>query len=176
MGHYNFSSRKFVDFQLSQLSAQVLLRVLDYGLSYNTWNLPPLLHFKPPEDPSEKRLEVWERARHPDLEALNRMSKCQVVMQTVVVHSDVQSAAGPFGLLGDARAQIVDIAEEGKIEAFLDFADKCERKNPDARKEDFGKESNASLESRLKPIMTKQFDNQEVLPTIRPAITFRLCT
>lgn len=54
-----------------------------------------------------------------------RSSDWLVVMQFIVVHSRFEAAAatGLFGLLGDGPVQIVNVAEEARVDAFFDLAE-----------------------------------------------------
>ena len=113
-----------------------------------------------------------------DLEALQRLRQWKVVMRAVVVHSDVKTAveAGLFGLLGDARIQIVDVSEETRIEAFLELAETCERKSAVVPSQRFHRESVESMEKKLRDVVIEQFQSEELVTAMRPAIMFRLCT
>ena len=118
------------------------------------------------------------RARFRDLDALKRLSSWRVVMRVIVVHTDVKSAAATdlFGLLGDARVQLIDASDKDKIEAYLSLAENCERRIFRAVKQDFRRESSASMEETSRGAVLKQFGSEELMAAMRPVIMFRLCT
>ena len=99
-------------------------------------------------------------------------------MRVIVVHSDLKSAAatGLFGLLGDARVQLVEASEEDKLEVYFGFAENCERHNAGAIKQDFRRESAASMVDAIRATVINQFGSEELMKALRPAIMFRLCT
>jgi hypothetical protein len=103
---------------------------------------------------------------------------CLVVMQVIVVHADVKTASATrlFGLLGDARIQIVDMSEEAKVDAFYKLAEECEHKNPVSIAQDFTRRSLESVKQRLRDLIVIQFGTEELVPLMRPATMFRLCT
>lgn len=112
--------------------------------------------------------------------ALRKLPHGVIVMRVIVVHTTFENAAktGLFGLLGDACIQIVDVSDETRLNAFFDFAEKCESK-PNGyitRKQDFHRESPESVKKLLNDRLAYAFDAQaaRTLP-LRPAIMFRFC-
>lgn len=59
---------------------------------------------------------------------LQRLRHGIVVMRIIVVHTTFETAArtGLFRLLGDACIQLVDAFDGPRLNAFFDFAEKCE--------------------------------------------------
>ena len=113
-----------------------------------------------------------------DLEALERQAEWLVVLRIIVVHSDFKAAAatGLFGLLGDARVQVIEVSEEARIEAFFDLAEACERKTSVTVRQDFHRESADSMKEKLSKSIVERFRSQKLAEAMRPAIMFRLCT
>lgn len=64
------------------------------------------------------------------LETLQQLPSWKVVMRLIVVHASPHDGAktGLFGLLGDARVQLVDVSDEARMNAYFDLAEECERK------------------------------------------------
>lgn len=112
-----------------------------------------------------------------DLEAFQQLPKCLVVMRVTVIHSEVAFATktGLFGLLGDARVQIIDASEEALVESYMHFAEKCERANAVLVPQDFGREPVAWMEQKLRKVVWREFGSEGLLEIMRPAIMFRLC-
>ena len=94
------------------------------------------------------------------------------------MHSDVKSAAATnhFGLLGEARVQIVDVSEQSRIEALFSLAETCERKSRVTVSQDFSREAPGSLQRKLWKVVVEQFRSEEMAARMRPAVMFRLCT
>ena len=113
-----------------------------------------------------------------DLNALKKLTNGLVVMRVIVVHCDIKTVAGTdlFGLLGDARVQIVDVADEARIEAFFAPAESSERKSSVTIGQDFGRESANSMRQKLRAVIIAQFCSEELAAAMRPAVRFRLCT
>jgi hypothetical protein len=95
------------------------------------------------------------------------------------VHTTFENAVktGLFGLLGDACIQLVDVSDETRLNAFFDFAEKCESE-PNGyitRKQDFRRESPESVK-KLNDRLAYAFDAQAARTLhLRPAIVFRFC-
>ena len=113
-----------------------------------------------------------------DLDLLEKGSKWQVALRVVVVHTDAKTAGktGLFGILGDARVQIVDIADEAKTKAMLDFPGSCERKAPAVSPQRFSKLPVEAVEQELRDMILAEFGSKKLAASMRPAIMFRLCT
>ena len=135
-------------------------------------------HSKSPTELSMKTTSAYDRARLRAMDALQRQSSWRVVMQVIVVHTNAKTAteSNLFGLLSDARVQIVDISEEGKMASFFEFAEQCERKGSVTVPQDFRREPADSMKQRLRCVIMKQFNSKELAAKMHPAIMFRLCT
>jgi hypothetical protein len=112
--------------------------------------------------------------------ALRKLQHGVIVMRDIVVHTTFENAAktGLFGLLGDACIQLVDISDATRLNAFFDFAEKCEYE-PNGyitTKQDFHRETLQSVKKVLNDRLTYAFDAQaaRTLP-LRPAIMFKFC-
>ena len=138
---------------------------------YNNSNL----FWLPTEKSGIKPLGVEEML---DLNGLKKLAKWLVVMRVVVVHLKAQTAleTGLFGLLGEARVQIIDASEESKVGALMDLAEACERNDAVTIRQDFHRESPQSMKRMLEAIILKHFHSQELAAAVHPAIMFRLCT
>lgn len=136
--------------------------------------------------PSHSRL-FGGTERHPiltveeklDLELLKKLPVGFVVMRVIVVHCTSKAAAqrGHFGLLGDARVQVVDIAEQTKVNTLFDWAESCERHATVAQ--DFRRDGEWTvplMEQRLKARIERTYHDKQLTSALRPAIMFRLCT
>ncbi|KAJ5533341.1 hypothetical protein N7494_009893 [Penicillium frequentans] len=95
------------------------------------------------------------------IEALQRLKNGAVVMRIIVVHTTFEKAmkSGLFGLLGDAPIQLVDISDEVRIGALMDFAERCESeiKGSIIKKQDFHRDSVESVKTILKGKLSKHF-------------------
>lgn len=113
-----------------------------------------------------------------DLEAFQQLPKWLVVMRVTIIHCDFATASrtGLFGLLGDARVQIIDASNEATVEAYMGFAESCERENAVLIPQDFGREPIDSMRQKLRQVVWREFGSEQLLETIHPAIMFRLCT
>jgi hypothetical protein len=140
--------------------------------------LPPVSHYRPGTGPSDKLIISVERAKMRDFDVLKRQPNWRVVMRTVVAHSDPKTAAktGLFGLLGDAPVQIVDWSDSPRIKAYFDFAEKCEQDKSVTISQDFRRELHYSMTGKLRDVIMKQFNSEELAAAMNPAIMFRLCT
>lgn len=113
--------------------------------------------------------------------ALQRLKKGAVVMRIVVVHTTFEEAmkTGLFGLLGDAPIQLVDISDEVRVGALMDFAEKCESeiKGSIIKKQDFHRDSVESVKVILKEKLVEAFsaEGAQTLSHLYPAIMFRFC-
>lgn len=113
--------------------------------------------------------------------ALQQLRNGVVVMHIIVVHATFDAAAKPglFGLLGDACIQLVDVSDEARLNAFYDFAEKCESKTKGftSRPQDFRRQSPEQLGKTLRDNLTVTFWGQAAvdLPQLSPVIRFRFC-
>lgn len=112
--------------------------------------------------------------------ALRTLQHGVIVMRVIVVHTTFENMAktGLFGLLGDACIQLVDVSDKTRLNAFFDFAEKCESK-PNGYitgKQDFRRETPESFKKLLNDRLTYAFDAQAARTlSLRPAIMFRFC-
>ncbi|KAJ5875583.1 uncharacterized protein N7473_012930 [Penicillium subrubescens] len=112
--------------------------------------------------------------------ALRKLQNGVIVMRIIVVHTTFENAVktGLFGLLGDACIQLVDISDETRLNAFFDFAEKCESE-PNGyitRRQDFHRETPESVKKLLNDRLTYTFNAQAARTLLlRPAIMFRFC-
>lgn len=113
-----------------------------------------------------------------DLAALQKITPISIVMRVVVVHTDSTTAGktGLFGLMADARIQIVDIADADRLNALFELAELYERSAPAIFPQDFSRESLKAMHSRLRDVILNEFGSKELAGRVRPAIMFRLCT
>ncbi|KAK3708149.1 hypothetical protein LTR37_011653 [Vermiconidia calcicola] len=157
----------------NSVGGSMMIRCLDRY--FDQHDLDDEDHSPPPGTPVEWPLSPDELR---DLEALERQAKWLVVVRIVIVHSDFKAAAmtGLFGLLGDARVQVVDLSEEARVEAFFDLAKACESKTAVTIAQDFHREPADSMRERLSKSTMDRFSSQKLAEAMRPAIMFRLCT
>ncbi|OQO04760.1 hypothetical protein B0A48_09684 [Cryoendolithus antarcticus] len=112
-----------------------------------------------------------------DLELLNRRTSWQVVVHTIVVHSKIRPAAatGLFGLLGDARVQIIDVGDLSRVQQILNLAESCQHGHDITVSQDSTLETIWSAAERLREHVVSVY-KQDLTARIRPAVMFRLCT
>ncbi|KAG9951575.1 hypothetical protein KCU85_g2512, partial [Aureobasidium melanogenum] len=112
------------------------------------------------------------------IDAYKRLPSWLVVIDVVVVHSNLSSAAatGLFGLLGDAPVQIIPVSEEAKIDNFYDLAERCERGRDVTASQDFTRKSADEMRQDLRAEVWSRFKSEELVAIMHPAIMFRLCT
>lgn len=124
------------------------------------------------------RFEFLRYCSRKYLEIIQRLPRCRVVMRIFVVHASRRfgAATGLFGLLGDARVQIVDVSDQSRVDAFFDLAESCEHKGKATVRQKFRRESAEALQQELKDAVIKQFGSEGNAPEMRPAIMFRFCT
>ncbi|CAD0089599.1 unnamed protein product [Aureobasidium mustum] len=110
--------------------------------------------------------------------AFKQVPSWLVVMDTIVVQSDLRSAAatGLFGLLGDAPVQIIPISEETKINSFYNLAERCERGRNGIAPQDFTRKSADEMRQELRREVWLSFRSEDLAAIMHPAIMFRLCT
>ncbi|KAK3617411.1 hypothetical protein LTR22_026742 [Elasticomyces elasticus] len=115
-----------------------------------------------------------------DRDILRLFPSWLVVMRTIIIHSDYNSAAatGLFGLLGDAPVQVIDVAEdEAKVTAYFALAAACEKKATAIKTaQNFQQESASSMSNRQRNLVMATYRCERLAVTMRPAIMFRLCT
>jgi hypothetical protein len=115
--------------------------------------------------------------RRRDLQALRQLPQWLVVMRFVVVHCDIRTGAesGLFGLLGDARVQVVDVAAADKVQAFLNLASSCQERIHVTVMQDFQMPNVDAMSEKLDTIV-RELGYEDICAAFRPAIMFRLCT
>jgi hypothetical protein len=131
-----------------------------------------------PDPPFEPPFSPLEPQKLRDLQTLQHIPEWSVVMRTIVIHSDIATAAktGLWGLLGDARVQIVDVSDQARMKVFFDLAETCERSHPRAVRQNLCHDAEEPLKEVLRRQIMEQFHSVELTATMRPAIMFRLCT
>ena len=151
-----------------------MITYLDCGFGYPD----PFDDVTPPTTPYTPPPLRFNESR--DIEALRKLSTWLVVMRVVIVHSDLEGVVrtGLFGMLGDARVQVIDVCEEDKVEAFLSLAETCEHKSNVTVAQDFSRESVDSMMQKLRASVQKGYYSESLASELhlRPAIMFRLCT
>ncbi|KAI1080980.1 hypothetical protein F5B20DRAFT_538088 [Whalleya microplaca] len=107
---------------------------------------------------------------------LRLRSSWLVVVHIVVVHMDLEAAAtsGLFGLLCDARVQIIDLRDKRRVDAFYDLALKNKR-TTDPAGQPLDRASLASGITRLEDAVTDIY-KEKPAPAMHAAVMFRLCT
>jgi hypothetical protein len=113
----------------------------------------------------------------PILKAMRKLSTWAVVMRVIVVHADFPTAVatGLFGLLGDARVQLVHISH-ARIHSFFDLAEDGERNYPVTVRQNLRRDWVGSAGQELQDVICKAFGSKISMPTMEPVVMFRLCT
>lgn len=122
---------------------------------------------KNPEEPHEHYR--WTRSELASI-LCTRSAWTVVILPPVVIHSNTAMAAGPFGLLGDARVQVVE--DEAEMAAILALGEMPNVTiNGAFTSEDFfqGKQE-------LHIAASEVFGSRYSEVRVRPAVMFRLCT
>lgn len=126
-------------------------------------------HRARPEEPDPQFR--WTRSGLADLMRA-RASWDVVILEPVIIHADVEAAAGPFGLLADARVQLVDADDGEQINAFMAL-----EKMPGVTiGAGFGQEELATGKQELRDAVKAVFGSEDKTPALRPVVMFRLCT
>ncbi|OJJ06597.1 hypothetical protein ASPVEDRAFT_45954 [Aspergillus versicolor CBS 583.65] len=95
-----------------------------------------------------------------------------VILEPVIIHAAVEAAAGPFGLLADARVQLVDADDSERINTFMDL-----EKMPGVTiMPRLGQEDLATGKQELRDAVRAVFGSEDKAPVLRPVVMFRLCT
>ncbi|KAL3429762.1 hypothetical protein BDV09DRAFT_179783 [Aspergillus tetrazonus] len=113
----------------------------------------------------------WTRAELADL-MRTRPKWIVVVMPPVVIHADAETGAGLFGLLTDARVQLVDADDEARLAEFNGLGE-ASNVTIGAR---VGQEELALAKEELREAVNWFFGSEDKAPVMRPAVMFRLCT
>ncbi|KAL1874872.1 hypothetical protein Daus18300_003413 [Diaporthe australafricana] len=126
-------------------------------------------HRRNPDQPHDNYR--WTRSELADL-IRTRPSWTVVILPPVIVHADAETAAGLFGLLADARVQLVDADDDVKIDAFFALSTA-----PNVTiGAGFGPEDLVSAKEELRDAVEAVFGSVNSAPEMRPAVMFRLCT
>ncbi|KAL4745508.1 hypothetical protein BDW72DRAFT_211287 [Aspergillus terricola var. indicus] len=98
-----------------------------------------------------------------------------VVVLVVVIHADRKTGAesGLFGLLGDAPVQIVEVADQARIDAYFALVDAC-RAN-DAYPQEATRALAESAPPQVRGSVAGLFESQGPPSVLVPAIMFRFC-
>ncbi|BCS30627.1 2EXR domain-containing protein [Aspergillus puulaauensis] len=126
-------------------------------------------HRARPEEPDPQFR--WTRSGLADLMRA-RASWDVVILEPVIIHADAGAAAGPFGLLADARVQLVDADDGERINTFMAL-----EKMPGVTiGSGFGQEELATGKQELGDAVKAVFGSEDKTPELRPVVMFRLCT
>lgn len=118
------------------------------------------------------------------LKDLERVEHWLVILRVVILHSEDRAAAqtGLFGLLGDARVQVVPVSEQRRLSALFDLAERLdvqlevthpqnlERYSVEKYREGLAHSVRYGLETDDEQIVSN------FLKRMQPAVMFRLCT
>jgi hypothetical protein len=131
-----------------------------------------------PTAPPSKQKPPLSPSKQKDLDALTKIAEWRAVMRVIVIHCSIKTAidSGLFGLLGDARVQIVDVSDEARTAMYLQLAETCENRHQVTTHQDFSRKSVAAMEQNLRAVIMEEFDSPELAAAMRPATMFRLCT
>lgn len=113
----------------------------------------------------------WTRSELADL-MRTQTSWTVIILPPVIVHTDTKTAAGLFGLLTDARVQVVDADDEVKIKRFLALTETSHGVVGTEIEEASLRAAKDALRDAVKAI----FGSEGSAPTMSPAVMFRLCT
>lgn len=124
------------------------------------------------------------------IQALKMLSNWVVVVRMIVVHCDhtIALQSGLFGLLGDARTQLVDIDDQARLAAFIDLVRTCElglKETPPwgfdyppyIVPQEFTQETANTMRKNLEHRVVHGYKGRlsNELPPVRPVIMFRHC-
>lgn len=110
--------------------------------------------------------------------SLRRLPSYLVVTHIIIAHTDWKTgaASGLFGHLGDAPIQIIDMTDDARMNRYYDFAEKCERGSVVNPAQDFTRRTAQHAVSRMRELLIFNLNSDELLPMMKPAVMFRLCT
>lgn len=113
----------------------------------------------------------WTRAELADL-MRTRPNWTVVVLPPIVIHANAETGAGLFGLLTDARVQLVDADDEARVAEFIALGEALDVTiGPRV-----GKKELALAKEELRDAVNWFFGSEDVAPVMRPVVMFRLCT
>ncbi|KAL4735944.1 hypothetical protein BDV11DRAFT_211602 [Aspergillus similis] len=134
--------------------------------------LDSLVLFQHRSDPDELHWHYrWTRTALAEL-MRSRQSWTVVILPPVIIHANVETTAGLFGLLADVRVQLVGADEESRINEFLALGE-ASTVSIGSR---FKPEEVASTKEELQDAVRAVFGSENSAPAMRPAVMFRLCT
>jgi hypothetical protein len=110
------------------------------------------------------------------LKAMRRLSRWVIVMRVVVIHINFPTAiaTGLFGLLGDARVQLVHISNQARIHSFFDLIEDSERNRPVMVKQGLRRDLVGLAGQGLRDAIDEAFGSNISMPIMKPVIMFRL--
>ncbi|KAJ5918444.1 hypothetical protein N7466_010436 [Penicillium verhagenii] len=115
-------------------------------------------------------------------EALSGIPNLVVITKTIVIHASARYCrkTGLFGLLGDAPIQLVDLADEERLKAFFDLAEKTQKKGHVTFAQDLQRKPSEILQQEFENFLAGRlgspYNDQNPPPPMRPVRMFRLCT
>jgi hypothetical protein len=109
---------------------------------------------------------------------LERLAVVSIIMRVFVVHCDQATAAstGLFGLLGDAPVQVVDAADEVKVNTFVALTIACERKVEGTIGQDVHRKPLELMRKQVRDIALQDYRSEKMAKAMRPAYMFRHCS
>ncbi|KAL4762038.1 2EXR domain-containing protein, partial [Aspergillus foveolatus] len=122
------------------------------------------------DNPTNPHHFRWTRS---ELADLMRTWPCWrvVVLPPMIIHTNVETAAGFFGLLSDARLQLVAADDEAGIDRFLALGGRTDATvTPEFR------EQLLVAKKELRDAVKAVFESEERTPIMQPFVMFRLCT
>ena len=106
-----------------------------------------------------------------------RQSWFVMLGEPIIVHANVKTAAGMFGLLGDARIQLVRVDDKPRVERFLALSQSPGVTISPSAANVLGDTGWAASKTReLREDCAKIFGSGDVFSRMQPVIMFRLCT
>ncbi|KAI9371714.1 hypothetical protein BJX61DRAFT_12343 [Aspergillus egyptiacus] len=167
----------FVDIELGHYGLGDPVRCLMWYAALTSSGEPSIMNgllqtFQSRRDPDQPHPHYrWTRT---ELAELMRTRPCWrvVILPPVVIHADVETAAGLFGLLGDARVQLVDANDEATIQEIMALGEA-----PDVTVgAKIGPTELAEAKDELRDDVEWFFGSEDRAPVMRPVVMFRLCT
>lgn len=122
-----------------------------------------------PEEPDPECR--WTKTEFADLMRIREIWTV-VILDPVMIHADLASVGNQFGLLGDARVQVVDASDEARITELLDL----EKKPNVTIGLGFTLPALVEGKQKLRDAVNVIFGSEKDAPVMRPAVLFRLCT
>lgn len=132
-------------------------------------HLQAFQHRRNPDEPHSQYR--WTRSQLADL-MRTKQRWTVVILPPIIVHTNAETAAGLFGLLADARVQIVDADDETSINEFMKLGEASNVTIGPG----FAQEDLIRAKKELRGAVESVFGTEDSAPTTRPAVMFRLCT